>query len=242
MGIHERDPCRLTWAISGDFRLVVLGILLYSCVLRTKTRSKIAPWQVQRSFDRRICAKAMKSPQTIRRLLARALKMHRCKSVGQNRHVSLPCMPRKRSAARMLSLRPDKRSRRDGGHAPPQRHLERSAATTKEGVNGGKRAGERSERESVVPRQKKEGSTGRKRVKRKRLPVVVPVKIKIPVASADMRRHSDTLRGAQRRRKRGLRGENRISVSEFCCLPVLICLPVRQHLTQRPQSAPNTPH
>ena len=66
-GIHERDPCRLTWAISGDFRLVVLGILLYSCVLRTKTRSKIAPWQVQRSFARRICAKAMKSPQTIRR-------------------------------------------------------------------------------------------------------------------------------------------------------------------------------
>ena len=66
-GIHERDPCRLTWAISGDFRLVVLGILLYSCVLRTKTRSKIAPWQVQRSFARRICAKAMKRPQTIRR-------------------------------------------------------------------------------------------------------------------------------------------------------------------------------
>ena len=66
-GIHGRDPCRLTWAISGDFRLVVLGILLYSCVLRTKTRSKIAPWQVQRSFARRICAKAMKSPQTIRR-------------------------------------------------------------------------------------------------------------------------------------------------------------------------------
>ena len=26
-----------------------------------------------------------------------------------------------------------------------------------------------------------------------------PVRIKIPVASADMRRHSDTLRGAQRR-------------------------------------------
>ena len=99
-GIHERDTCRLTWAISGDFRLVVLGILLYSCVLRTKTRSKIAPWQVQRSFDRRICAKAMKRPQTIRSLLARALKMHRCKSVGQNRHVSLPCMPRKRSAQR----------------------------------------------------------------------------------------------------------------------------------------------
>ena len=52
------------------------------------------------------------------------------------------------------------------------------------------------------------------------------VKIKNIVAPADMRRHSDTLRGAQRRRKRGLRGENRISVSEFCCLPVSICLHV----------------
>ena len=47
------------------------------------------------------------------------------------------------------------------------------------------------------------------------------VKIRDHVATADMRRHSDTLRGAQRRRKRGLRGENRISVSEFCCLPVI---------------------
>ena len=66
----------------------------------------------------------------------------------------------------------------------------------------------------------KERFTGRKRVKRKRLPVVFPsfsergltgenaranavsgralspVKIKIPVATADMRRHSDTLRAA----------------------------------------------
>ena len=151
MGIHERDPCRLTWAISGDFRLVVLGILLYSCVLRTKTRSKIAPWQVQRSFARRICAKAMKSPQTIRRLLARALKMHRCKSVGQNRHVSLPCMPRKRSAARMLSLRQNKRSvfsRTCAG----KRHLKSRERGDRKGVNGGKREGERSERESVVTR------------------------------------------------------------------------------------------
>ena len=110
-GIHGRDPCRLTWAISGDFRLVVLGILLYSCVLRTKTRSKIAPWQVQRSFARRICAKAMKRPQTIRSLLARALKMHRCKSVGQNRHVPLPCMPHELREVRMLSLRKNKRYR-----------------------------------------------------------------------------------------------------------------------------------
>ena len=50
----------------------------------------------------------------------------------------------------MLSLRQNKRSRRVGGHAPPQRHLERSAATTKTRF------------------------TGRKRVKRKRLPVVFP--------------------------------------------------------------------
>ena len=51
---------------------------------------------------------------------------------------------------RMLSLRQNKDSRRVGGHAPPQRHLERSAATTKTRF------------------------TGRKRVKRKRLPVVFP--------------------------------------------------------------------
>ena len=135
-------------------------------------------------------------------LLARALKMHRCKSVGQNRHVSLPCMPHELREVRMLSLRQNKKSvfsRTCAGKI----HL-------KSRERGDERGGQR----------------GRKRVKRKRLPVVVPVKIKIPVASADMRRHSDTLRGAKRRRKRGLRGENRISVSEFCCLPVSICLPV----------------
>ena len=41
-----------------------------------------------------------------------------------------------------------------------------------------------------------------------------------------MRRHSDTLRGAKRRRKRGLRGENGLSEAITRCLPVLICLPV----------------
>ena len=73
--------------------------------------------------------------------------------------------------------RQNKDSRRDGGHAPPQRHPERSAATTKtrftgrkqnkrsefcclpvvlrKGANGGKREGERSEQESVVPCQDK---------------------------------------------------------------------------------------
>ena len=79
-----------------------------------------------------------------------------------------------RSEQESVVPRQDKDSRRDGGHAPPQRHLERSAATMKtrftgrkqnkrsefcclpvvlrKGVNGGKREGERSEQESVVPR------------------------------------------------------------------------------------------
>ena len=102
----------------------------------------------------------------------------------------------------MLSLRQNKRSRRDGGHAPPQRHLKSRERGDRKGANGGKREGERSERESVVPRldlslrqnkdpsfpghapgkdtlraanaATKEGFTGRKRVKRKRLPVVFP--------------------------------------------------------------------
>ena len=39
---------------------------------------------------------------------------------------------------RMLSLRQNKYSRRVGGHAPPQRHLERSAATTKTRFTGRK--------------------------------------------------------------------------------------------------------
>ena len=168
---------------------------MYSCVLRTKTRSKIAPWQVQRSFDRRICAKAMKSPQTIRRLLARALKMHRCKSVGQNRHVSLPCMPHELREVRMLSLRQNKNSSFPG-HAPGKDTLRAANAATEKGSTG------ENARANVVSRR-----------------ALSPVKIKIPVATADMRRHSDTLRGAQRRRKRGLRGENRISGANSVVFP-----------------------
>ena len=83
-----------------------------------------------------------------------------------------------RSEQESVVPRQDKDSRRDGGHAPPQRHLERSAATMKtrftgrkqnkrsefcclpvvlrKGVNGGKREGERSEQESVVPCQNKD--------------------------------------------------------------------------------------
>ena len=45
------------------------------------------------------------------------------------------------------------------------------------------------------------------------------VKIRDLVATADMRRHSDTLRGAQRRRKRGSRGENRISGANSVVFP-----------------------
>ena len=162
----------------------------------------------------------------------------------------------------MLSLRPDKRSRRVGGHAPPQRHLERSAATTKEGVNGGENArasvlrseGVCSSVKKPRTRRRKWGSTGEKTheratrsegvcspVKRKRgsrgenglsvsdYPLssrpssLSPVKIKIPVASADMCRHSDTLRGAQRRRKWGLTGEKtheRATRSEGVCSSV----------------------
>ena len=84
-------------------------------------------------------------------------------------------------AVRMLSLRPNKRSRRVGGHAPPQRHLERSAATTKEGVNGGENA-----RASVL---RSEG---------------VCSSVKKP---------------RTRRRKRGSRGENRISVANSVVFP-----------------------
>ena len=42
-----------------------------------------------------------------------------------------------RSERESVVPRQNKDSRRVGGHAPPQRHLKRSAATTKEGANGG---------------------------------------------------------------------------------------------------------
>ena len=115
----------------------------------------------------------------------------------------------------MLSLRQNKRSSFPG-HAPGKDTLRAANAATKEGF------------------------TGRKRVKRKRLPVVFPsfsergqtgenaranavsgralspVKIKIPVASADMRRHSDTLRAANAAMKEGANGgENGLSVSDY---------------------------
>ena len=110
--------------------------------------------------------------------------MYRCKSVGQNRHVSLPCMPHELREVRMLSLRQNKNSSFPG-HAPGKDTLRAANAATEKGSTG------ENARANVVSRR-----------------ALSPVKIKFPVATADMRRHSDTLRGAQRRRKRGSRGEN----------------------------------
>jgi len=59
----------------------------------------------------------------------------------------------------MLSLRQNKKSvfsRTCAG----KRHLKSRERGDRKGANGGKREGERSERESVVTRQKKEGANG----------------------------------------------------------------------------------
>ena len=134
---------------------------------------------------------------------------------------------------RMLSLRQNKRSSFPG-HAPGKDTLRAANAATKVGVNGGENA-----RTSFL---RSEG-------------VCSPVKIKFPVASADMRRHSDTLRGAnattktrftgrkQNKRKRillssrrspkgGLTGENARAnaVSGRALSPVLICLFVKTRI------------
>ena len=87
-----------------------------------------------------------------------------------------------RSERESVVPRQNKDSRRVGGHAPPQRHLERSAATTKERF------------------------TGRKRVKRKRLPVVFPSYAKDIVFSRTCagKRH---LESRERGDERGVHGE-----------------------------------
>ena len=53
----------------------------------------------------------------------------------QNKRSEFCCLP-----VSICRPRQNKDSRRVGGHAPPQRHLERSAATTKVGANGGENA------------------------------------------------------------------------------------------------------
>ena len=155
-----------------------------------------------------------------------------------------------RSERESVVPRQNKDSRRVGGHAPPQRHLERSAATMKTRFTGRKQNKRKrillssrlnlSSCLNFVPalpervarrenglcllslRQNKNssfpghapgkdtlraanaatergltGENARANVVSGR--ALSPVKIKIPVATADMRRHSDTLRGAQRR-------------------------------------------
>ena len=133
-------------------------------------------------------------------LLARALKMHRCKSVGQNRHVSLPCMPRKRSDY-PLSLRQNKKTSLPG-QAPGKDTLRAANAATERGLTGENARANAVSRRALSPvliclfvkikdpsfpghapgkdtlraadAATKERFTGRKRVKRKRLPVVFP--------------------------------------------------------------------
>ena len=78
-------------------------------------------------------------------------------------------------AARMLSLRQNKNSSFPG-HAPGKDTLRAANAATERGLTG------ENAKANAVSRR-----------------ALSPVKIKIPVATADMRRHSDTLRGAQRR-------------------------------------------
>ena len=121
-----------------------------------------------------------------------AIRLRRAKALrNENTVISSKRRPRlpERGARgenrlRLLSLRQNKDSRRVGGHAPPQRHLKRSAATTKVGANGGENA-----RASVLR------SDG----------VCSPVK-----------------KPRTRRRKRGSRGENRISGANSVVFPVLI--------------------
>ena len=111
----------------------------------------------------------------------------------------------------MLSLRQNERYCRVGGHAPPQRHLKRSERDDERRGSRGENNRTSFLRSKVVvfPSFSERGQTGENaRANAVSRRALSPVKIKNIVATADMRRHSDTLRGAQRRRKRGSRGEN----------------------------------
>ena len=95
----------------------------------------------------------------------------------------------------LLSLRQNKNPSFPG-HAPGKDTLRAANAATKEGVNGGKREGERSEQESVVPRQKGGGH-------------------------APPQRHLERSEATMKERFTGRKQNKR---SEFCCLPVKITL------------------
>ena len=108
----------------------------------------------------------------------------------------------------MLSLRQNKRSvfsRTCAG----KRHPESRERGDRKGVNGGKREGERSEQESVVPRQNK--------VSRR------------DGGHAPPQRHPERSAATTKTRFTGRKQNKR---SEFCCLPVFICcLPASQHFS-----------
>ena len=85
------------------------------------------------------------------------------------------------------------------GHAPGKDTLRAAHAATERGLTG------ENARANAV--------SGR---------ALSPVKIKIPVASADIRRHSDTLRAANAAMKERFTGRKQNKQSEFCCLPVVL--------------------
>ena len=122
-----------------------------------------------------------------------------CSCVFSQVLILSPVLPervaRRENGLCLLSFRQNNRSSFPG-HAPGKDTLRAANAATERGQTG------ENTRANAV--------NGR---------ALSPVKIKFPVASADMRRHSDTLRGAQRRRKRGLRGENRISEANSVVFP-----------------------
>ena len=82
-----------------------------------------------------------------------------CSCVFSQVLILSPVLPervaRRENGLCLLSFRQNKRSSFPG-HAPGKDTLRAANAATKVGANGGKREGERSERESVVPRQNKD--------------------------------------------------------------------------------------
>ena len=98
-----------------------------------------------------------------------AIRLRRAKALrNENTVISSKRRPRlpERGARgenrlRLLSLRQNKDSRRVGGHAPPQRHPERSAATMKTRFTGRKQ-NKRSEFCCLPVLPRKRGSTGEK--------------------------------------------------------------------------------
>ena len=92
------------------------------------------------------------------------------------------------------------------GHAPGKDTLRAANAATKERFTGRKRV-KRKRLPVVFPSFSERGSTGENaRANAVSRRALSPVKIKFPVASADMRRHSDTLRAANAATKVGANG------------------------------------